>query len=251
LANEILGVDISRVKLLHGDTGQTPFSTGTYASRAMVMAGGAVTRACRELIPRLLHIGAFLLGVTVEEVALKDGVVVAGQASVSLADIGDAWYIRPNRLPADADPRGLEITMGFKPAVDTGAFTYASHAVLVAVDTESGEVEILDYVVVEDCGTMINPMLVEGQTYGGIAQGIGTALYEETPYDANGQPLASTLADYILPGPTEVPTLRIHHMETPSPHTEFGAKGMGEGGAIAPPAAIFNAVNDALAYLGV
>ena len=96
--------------------------------------------------------------------------------------------------------------------------------------------EILDYVVVEDCGTMINPMVVEGQTIGGVAQGIGTAFYEETPYDDNGQPLASTLADYMLPGATEVPNMRLHHFETPSPHTEFGAKGMGEGGAIAPPA---------------
>ena len=98
---------------------------------------------------------------------------------------------------------------------------------------------------------MINPMVVEGQTYGGVAQGIGTAMYEEMPYDANGQPLASTLADYILPGPTEIPRIRIHHFETPSPHTEFGAKGMGEGGAIAPPAALFNAVNDALRDFGV
>jgi carbon-monoxide dehydrogenase large subunit len=135
--------------------------------------------------------------------------------------------------------------------VDTGSFTYATHAAVVAVDTESGEVEIVDYVVVEDCGTMVNPMVVEGQTYGGVAQGIGTALFEEMRYDGNGQPLASTLADYMLPGPTEIPNIRIDHFETPSPHTEFGAKGMGEGGAIAPPAAIFNAVNDALRGLGV
>ena len=98
---------------------------------------------------------------------------------------------------------------------------------------------------------VVNPMVVEGQTYGGVAQGIGTAMYEESPYDASGQPLASTLADYLLPGPTEVPAIRIDHMETPSPYTEFGIKGMGEGGAISPPAAIFNAVNDALAPLGV
>ena len=141
--------------------------------------------------------------------------------------------------------------MGFKPKVDTGAFSYASHTVTVAVDLETGHVEILDYVIVEDCGTMVNPMIVEGQTYGGVAQGIGNALYEETPYDANGQPLASTFADYLMPGASEVPAMRIHHTETPSPHTEFGAKGMGEGGAIAPPAAIFNAVNDALRPLGV
>ena len=113
-----------------------------------------------------------------------------------------------------------------------------------------GKVEILDYVIVEDCGRMVNPMVVEGQTYGGAAQGIGTALYEEVLYDDNAQPLTSTLADYILPGPTELPMFRIEHMETLSPHTEFGMKGVGEGGAIAPPAAIFNAVNDAIRPLG-
>ena len=141
--------------------------------------------------------------------------------------------------------------MAFKPARDTGAFSYASHAAVVAVDTSIGEVEILDYVAVEDCGTLVTPMVVEGQSLGGIAQGIGTALYEESPFDANGQPLASTFADYLLPGPTEIPAVRIFHMETPSPYTEFGIKGMGEGGAIAPPAVIFNAVNDALKPLGV
>lgn len=142
------------------------------------------------------------------------------------------------------------MSTGYKPKVDTGAFTYASHAAVVAVDPETGAVEILDYVVVEDCGVIVNPMIVEGQTIGGVAQGIGTALYEEMQYDEQGQPLASTLADYMLPGATEVPAIRIDHFETPSPHTEFGAKGMGEGGAIAPPAVLFNAVNDALRPLG-
>jgi carbon-monoxide dehydrogenase large subunit len=105
--------------------------------------------------------------------------------------------------------------------------------------------------VVEDGGVLVNPMIVDGQILGGLAQGIGTALYEEMRFDAQGQPLASTLADYLLPGPTEMPEVRIVHMETPSPYTRFGQKGLGEGGAIAPPAAITNAVNDALADLGV
>lgn len=250
VAHEVLGIDISRVKLLHGDTSQTPFSTGTYASRSAVMGGGAVAKACRELVPRLLRIGAHLLGESPDHVVFEQGRVVGATGSVGLADIAGTWYMRPHMLPPDVDPAGLEITTGFKPKVDTGAFTYASHAVLVAVDVETGHVEILDYVIVEDCGTMLNPTIVEGQAYGGVAQGIGTAMYEETPYDASGQPLASTLADYMLPGATEVPHLRVHHFETPSPHTEFGAKGMGEGGAIAPPAAIFNAVNDALSAIG-
>ena len=136
-------------------------------------------------------------------------------------------------------------------AKDTGTFSYACHACAVAVDTELGTVEILDYVVVEDGGRLINPMIVDGQVFGGAAQGIGTALYEEMPFDAQGQPLASTLADYLLPGATEVPSIRIDHMETPSPLSSFGQKGIGEGGAIAPPAAIANAVNDALKDLGV
>lgn len=252
IVHEVLGVDIARVKVVHGDTGSTPFSTGTYASRSLVMSGGAVSRACKALVPRLLNIGAHMLKRVPEQVVLRQGLVTDGaDASVSVSDIAHAWYIEPQKLPPNVDAAGLETTMGFKPAVDTGSFTYATHAAVVAVDTESGEVEIVDYVVVEDCGTMVNPMVVEGQTYGGVAQGIGTALFEEMRYDGNGQPLASTLADYMLPGPTEIPNIRIDHFETPSPHTEFGAKGMGEGGAIAPPAAIFNAVNDALRGLGV
>lgn len=153
-------------------------------------------------------------------------------------------------LPASVDPRGLEATIGYKPGRDTGTFSYAAHVATVAVDPETGDVEILDYVIVEDGGKLINPMVVDGQIYGGFAQGVGTALYEEMNFDSSGQPLASTLADYLLPGPTEVPAPRLHHMETLAPYTEFGVKGLGEGGAIAPPAAIGNAVNDALRALG-
>jgi len=148
------------------------------------------------------------------------------------------------------EPGGLEVTSGYKPLRDTGTFSYAAHAALVAVDTVTGELEILDYVVCEDGGVLLNPMIADGQVYGGTAQGIGTALYEEMQFDAQGQPQGSTLSDYMLPGPAEVPEVRILHMETPSPYTRFGQKGIGEGGAIAPPAAITNAVNDALKDLG-
>lgn len=251
IANEVLGIPIGRIKVVHGDTALTPFSTGSYASRSIVMAGGAVATTCRELIPRLLKIGAHLLGESEDTVRFEKGHVIGKGGSVTLQDVATAWYLRPDRLPPSVALTGLEATQGFKPKVDSGAFSYATHAAAVAVDPESGHVEILDYVIVEDCGTRINPMVVEGQTLGGTAQGIGTALFEETLYDDNAQPLTSTFADYLLPGPTEVPAIRIYHMETPSPHTEFGAKGMGEGGAIAPPAAIFNAVNDALRSLGV
>lgn len=250
VAHEVLGIDPAAVKVVLGDTAYTPYSTGTWGSRSMVMAGGAVARACKVLVERAAHIGAHLLQAKREDVVVRDGVVAAPDGSVSLREVAEVWYLRPQDLPPDVDVGGLEAMVGYKPERDTGTFSYATHAVVVAVDTEIGEVELLDYVVVEDGGVLVNPLIVDGQIYGGTAQGIGTALYEEMRFDEEGQPLASTLADYIVPGPTEVPDIRIVHMETPSPYTEFGQKGIGEGGAIAPPAAIANAINDALRPLG-
>lgn len=250
IANEILGIEASKVHLVHGDTAVTPYSTGTWGSRSMVMAGGAVALACREIARRFATIGAFLMNADAAQVDVRDGRAIGPSGSVTLSEIARVWYLRPQDLPAHVNPGGLEVTAGYKPVRDSGTFSYGAHAALVAVDSETGDVEILDYVVVEDGGRLVNPMIVDGQIYGGVAQGIGTALYEEMPFDASGQPLASTLSDYLLPGPTEVPALRVVHMETPSPYTEFGVKGIGEGGAIAPPAAIANAVNDALRPLG-
>jgi carbon-monoxide dehydrogenase large subunit len=251
IAREILGIAPAAVSLVHGDTALTPYSTGTWGSRCAVMAGGAVAAACRALGERAKKIGARLLQADPGAVRLADGEVVGPSGSVSLAEIARVWYRAPQHLPDDVDPGGLELTIGYRPVRDTGTFSYACHAALVSVDVEVGAVAILDYVVVEDGGTLINPMIVDGQILGGAAQGIGTALYEEMPFDAEGQPLASTLADYCLPGATEIPAIRILHMETPSPYTEFGQKGIGESGAIGPPAAIACAVNDALKDLGV
>ncbi|MEE8334285.1 MAG: molybdopterin cofactor-binding domain-containing protein, partial [Alphaproteobacteria bacterium] len=251
IANEILGVDVGAVKLVHGDTATTPYSTGTWGSRCAVMAGGAVAAACETLAGRICRIGAHLLQSETAEVALADGEVRGPKGAVSIGDVSRTWYRRPQDLPPEVEPEGLEVTQGYKPVRDSGTFSYAAHACVVAVDTDIGAVEMLDYVIVEDGGVLINPMVVDGQVLGGTAQGIGTALFEEMPYDTNGQPLANTLAEYLLPGACDMPTIRIDHMETPSPYTRFGQKGLGEGGAIGPPAAIANAVNDALADLGV
>jgi carbon-monoxide dehydrogenase large subunit len=251
VAHEMLGVDVAKVRLVHGDTAMTPYSTGTWGSRSMVMAGGAVATACHELGERAKKIGAKLLQLDPADVVLQAGEVKGASGSVTLKEIAHTWYRRPQDLPPDVDPGGLEATTGYKPQRDSGTFSYAAHAVIVAVDPDLGDVEILDYAIVEDGGVLVNPMIVDGQIFGGLAQGIGTALYEEMPFDGAGQPLATTLADYLLPGPTEVPAPRLEHMETPSPYTKFGVKGIGEGGAIAPPAAIANAVNDALRPLGV
>lgn len=250
VAHDILGVPHERIKVVHGDTALTPYSTGTWGSRCMVMSGGAVAEACDQLAGRLRKIAAKLLQCAPEDVSLGGGELSSPSGSIRIEDVARVWYRRPQDLPPDIDPAGLEVTVGYKPQRDSGTFSYATHAVTVAVDPLTGDVELLDYVIVEDGGVLVNPMIVDGQIYGGVAQGIGTALYEEMLFDTDAQPLASTLADYMLPGPGEVPSIEIDHMETPSPYTRFGVKGIGEGGAIAPPAAITNAINDALRPLG-
>jgi carbon-monoxide dehydrogenase large subunit len=250
VAHTMLGVPHDRIKLIHGDTAQTPYSTGTWGSRCAIMSGGAVAAACEQLAGRVKRIGATLLQSRPDDVRLESGMVVAAHGRISVAEVARTWYRRPQDLPGDVDPGGLEVTAGYKAKRDTGTFSYAAHAAAVAVDPETGQIDILDYVVVEDGGVLLNPMIVDGQICGGVAQGIGTALYEEMRFDANGQPSNGTLADYLLPGATDIPAIRILHMETPSPYTRFGQKGLGEGGAIAPPAAITNAINDALKGLG-
>ncbi|KZD10702.1 xanthine dehydrogenase family protein molybdopterin-binding subunit [Oceanibaculum pacificum] len=250
IAHEEIGIDPAKVKLVHGDTAYTPYSTGTWGSRCAVMAGGAVGTAAAVLGDRIRRIAAHLLQARPEEVILTDGFAKVGSAAVSIEEVARTWYQKPQLLPDDVDPRGLEATEGYKTVRDTGTFSYACHAVVVSVDLQLGHVELLDYVIVEDAGTMINPMIVDGQVQGGLAQGIGTALFEEMQFDSSGQPLASTLADYHLPVASDIPRTRILHMETPSPISRFGQKGIGESGAIGPPAAIANAVNDALASLG-
>jgi carbon-monoxide dehydrogenase large subunit len=257
VAHEVLGLPPGQVRIVLGDTALTPYSTGTWGSRSMVMAGGAVAEACRQLARRIAAIGAALLQVPPGDVEVADGRVRRKQgapseanASVPIADVARTWYRAPQNLPPDVDKGGLEVTAGYRPDPDTGTHSYACHAALVRVDTETGAVAIEDYLVVEDGGRLVNPMIVDGQVLGGLAQGIGTALYEEMPFDDEGQPLAATLADYLLPGSAEIPDVRLDHLETPSPWTTFGQKGIGESGAIGPPAAIVNAINDALAPLG-
>jgi carbon-monoxide dehydrogenase large subunit len=213
------------------------------------MAGGAVARASRLLREKMLRIGAHLLQADPTRVHWADGAVVGPSGTVRVEEIARVAHLRMEALPDGVDPL-LEVTATYEPAIDTGVFSYATHGAVVAVDPQTGLIEILDYAVVEDCGTVVNPMIVDGQIRGGVIQGIGTALYEEIPYDEQGQPLAATFADYLMPGAAEMPAIKIAHLHTPTPHTEYGMKGMGEGGAIAPPAAIANAVRDALVSIG-
>jgi aerobic carbon-monoxide dehydrogenase large subunit len=245
------GVAFDRIKILQGDTLYAPFSTATWGSRSLVMGGGAVGEACKTLAGRIVRIGASLLQADPATVTIRNGRVEGVAGSVTLREVARAWYLEPQHLAPDVDTGGLEVTAGYRAARDSGTFSYAVHAAVVAVDSETGLIQILDYVVVEDGGVLVNPMIVDGQIRGGTAQGIGTCIYEAMPFDACGQPLAGTLAAYLLPGASEIPEIRILHMETPSPYTSFGAKGIGEGGAVGPPAAIMSAVDDALRGLGV
>jgi carbon-monoxide dehydrogenase large subunit len=246
IAAHELGIDPAQISIRYGDTAIGPYGFGTFASRSIVFAGGAVGRATRTLADKIKRIGAHLLQTDADAVRIENGMVHGPSAKIGIAEIAFAANARPDQLPAGMEPL-LDSIATYEPADSGGVFAYGTHAVVVAVDPDSGAVELLDYVVSEDCGTMINPMIVDGQVVGGIVQGIGTALYEEIPYDHQGQPLAATLADYLVPCATEIPSIRIAHLVTPALTTEYGVKGLGEGGAIAPPAAIANAVADAFA----
>ena len=250
VAHQELGIHPDDVTVRHGDTAISPFGMGTFGSRSMVMGGGAVVNVCTALRARMAPIAAHLLQCAADEIVFADGEAKGPGGSVTLAEIGRVAHLRQDALPPGTDPV-LDVTTTYEPEVSSGAFSYATHAAVVAVDPDSGEIELVDFAVVEDCGTVVNPMIVDGQIIGGVAQGIGTALYEESPYDDNGQPLATTFADYLMPGATEIPDIKIGHMVTPATSTKYGMKGMGEGGAIAPPAAIANAVRDALAAAGI
>jgi carbon-monoxide dehydrogenase large subunit len=249
IAAHELGIDPAQISVRYGDTAVGPYGFGTFASRSIVFAGGAVGKATRALAEKIRRIGAHLLQADVAEVRIDNGMVHGPSAAISVAEVAFAANARSDQLPAGMDPL-LDATATYEPSDSGGVFAYGTHAVVVAVEPESGVTELIDYVVTEDCGTMINPMIVDGQVQGGIAQGIGTALYEEIPYDEQGQPLATTFADYMVPCAPEIPAVRIVHLVHPALATEYGVKGLGEGGAIAPPAAIANAVADAFRDIG-
>jgi carbon-monoxide dehydrogenase large subunit len=243
-----LGVHPDGIEVRHGDTALSPFGFGTFASRSLVFAGGAAERAAQELRGKLARIAAHLLQADAASIRFRDGCAFAGPASVPLADIAHAALLRQERLPP-GEPPGLEAHVTYSPPEEGGVFSYAAHVAVLRVDEETGGIELLDYCVAEDCGTMINPMIVDGQVHGGVVQGIGTALMEEIRFDADGQPLAATFLDYRLPEAGALPPIRVRHLVTPARATVHGAKGVGEGGAIAPPAAILSALEDALPHL--
>jgi carbon-monoxide dehydrogenase large subunit len=248
VAAQELGVPLSAIKVIEGDTTAVPFGWGTWGSRSAVTGGGAVSNASWKLRDKLLRVASRLSEVPTDALELADGMVRRKSDNVAVAPIRQiAQHILFAR--ATGEEPGLDVTAHYEPPLSTHA--NATHLATVEVDIETGQIKLLRYIVVEDCGTMINPLVVDGQIQGGVAQGIGTAMYEHAVYDENGQFLTGTLMDYLIPTAVDVPRVEIGHIETPSPYTPNGIKGMGEGGAIAPPAAIANAVADALSPFGV
>ncbi|OLT43173.1 xanthine dehydrogenase [Saccharomonospora sp. CUA-673] len=248
-----LGLPIEKIKLRQGDTERIAYGWGTFASRSATIGGSAVSLAAGRLGEVLCAIGAHLLETRRDNVALDgDGGVVTlddAERRVSYEDIADVAYLRSHLLPKDVEPT-LTATASFDVPGD-GTFSNATHAVVVELDRDTGQVSILRYACAEDCGVLINPKVVDGQCRGGIAQGIAGALFEEVTYADNGEPSAASFIDYLVPTATEIPDVSITHLETPSGFTENGAKGVGEGGTIGAPAAVLNAVNDALRDTGV
>lgn len=246
LAGDRLGLPMDKIKVVLGDSGLTPYSgAGSIASRSMAVGGGATVTASERLRRKILAIAAHKLEAAQEDLVLADGrawVRGAPDRGISMEEIATSAWLAWD-LPAGLAP-GLEEKAMYDP-IDV-SYSYATHGAVVAVDTETGLIEIEKYVVAHDCGVVVNPMIVDGQIEGGVAQGIGAALMEEFVYDDSGQPRTSTFLDYMLPSSGEVPHIVHEHIEIPSPFTPGGMKGMGEGGTIAAPAAIGNALCNAL-----
>ncbi|HMF25347.1 MAG TPA: xanthine dehydrogenase family protein molybdopterin-binding subunit [Pseudolabrys sp.] len=247
---EHLGARFEDVRIVQGDSAAVPGGTGTYASRSLVLAGGAATLAARAVREKVLNAASHLLEASLADLVAGEGKVsvVGTDRSVTFREVAHAVYSEMGRLPPDA--RGeLAATKTYDPVF--GTTTSATHIATVEIDRDTYEIKVDRYTVAEDCGRLVNPLIVDGQVHGGVAQGIGAALYEEVIYDDQGQINTASLVDYLVPSACEIPPMRVVHLESESPTTLGGFRGMGEGGMIGSPAAIANAVSDALSPLGI
>jgi aerobic carbon-monoxide dehydrogenase large subunit len=250
LADE-LAVPIDRVRVQAGDTSAAPYGMGTRGSRGGVVSAGAALGAARLLKEKLLRIAAYLLETPSEDLALLDGRIQvrgAPERSLTLAMLAQKAYFAPMELPPGVEP-GLEATYAYDPPPLT--FSSGTHLCEIEIDPETGRVTIGRYVIVEDCGRMLNPRVVEGQLLGATVQGVGGTLLEEVVYDADGQNLSASFLDYALPRAAHLPPFQVEHLGRPDPNTPLGMKGMAEGGVMGASAAISNAIADALAPLGL
>jgi carbon-monoxide dehydrogenase large subunit len=248
-----LSLPLERVTVVPGDTAGIPYGVGTFASRVAVLAGTSAAQATAEVRAKALAVAASQLEAAAEDLVLEDGRVSVRGAPGRGLTLAEIATIVSTPRPGYAMPGGMDPGLEASAYVPVSQSTYSSgaHAAVVEVDPDTGRITILRYVAVDDCGTMINPMIVEGQVHGGIAHGIGNAFLEEVIYDGAGQLVTGTLMDYALPRADDVPHLEVHHVVTPSPLNPLGVKGAGEGGTLPAPAAIANAVADALRARGV
>jgi len=233
--------------VLHGDTAVAPLGMDTYGSRSLAVGGVALYYAAERIVEKAKKIAAHRLGVDEAEVEHDRGRFIGPDGSVTLKEIAlSAWTAHD--LPDGVEP-GLEASYVYDPP--NFSWPGGAHAAVVEIDTETGNVELLRYVAVDDVGVVVNPMIVEGQIHGGLAQGVAQALYEEAIYDEDGNLLTSNMTTYLVPSAAEFPRWELDRVETPSPTNPLGVKGVGETGAIASPAAVMNAVVDALAADGI
>jgi carbon-monoxide dehydrogenase large subunit len=249
---EGVGVKPSNVRVITGDTQVTPYGGGTWASRGAGIGGEAALQAARALRDSILEVAAAMLQADVGKLDIRDGQIVdldSGEERMPLEELGRIVYFRGDTLPKDL-PRELVQTRHFITMEYPFAFTNGVQASYLEVDTDTGVVTLLKHWCVEDCGRVINPQLVDEQIRGGIVQGLGGALYEEIHYDEDGQLLNGSMADYLVPMAAEMPDMHVGHVETPTKESELGAKGAGEAGTAGAPAAVMNAINDALRPLG-
>lgn len=252
IAAGVFGVDIGRVRVTTGDTATVPYGGGTWASRGAGIGGEAMLLAAHALKEQVLQVAAVMLQTTADALDIQRGAVVdaaGGAVRMQLSDLARTVYYRGNELPSDLKPE-LIATRHYRVSDMPFVFTNGAMGTYVEVDTDTGFTKVLGFWAVEDCGRVINPMLVDEQVRGGVVQGIGGALYEECLYDDHGQLLNPTMADYLVPMAAEMPDIVVAHIETPTKTSILGAKGAGEAGTGGAPGAILNAVNDALAPLG-
>jgi carbon-monoxide dehydrogenase large subunit len=247
IVSDLLGYAIEEIEVLHGDTAVVPLGMDTYGSRSLAVGGVALYYAAERIVEKAKRIAAHLLEVDEAKVEYASGVFSGPEASLTLKEVAFAAWAAHN-LPAGLEP-GLEATYVYDPP--NFSWPSGAHVAVVEVDTETGAVELLRYIAVDDVGTVVNPTIVEGQIHGGIAQGVAQALYEEAIYDEDGNLLTGNMVSYLVPTAAEFPRWELHRTETPSPTNPLGVKGVGETGAIASPAAVMNAVVDALADDGV
>lgn len=247
---EEIGVRPEDVEIVQGDTAAVSHGTGTYASRSAVIGGGAAIRSARALLIKVKTAAALLLEADAGDIETGDGQIsVKGTNRViGFGDLANAVYSDMTALPVEARVP-LEASETYDPV--TGTTTSATHIAVVGIDPGTYAVEIERYVVAEDCGRMINPLVVDGQVHGGVAQGVGVALLEELHYDEQGQLLSASLVDYMVPTAAEIPSIEVSHLETVLPDNPGGFRGMGEGGTIGAPAAIANAIADAVSHLDI